>query len=83
MPILCCGKEIFETKHRTAESEDIDLYTLPLVLTLIMSSDMEYHGNVENIEKSVSQEQNMAFYEMKKFLSCTSYNKSFCSRNNL
>ena len=54
MSILCCGKVIFETKDRPEESEDFHVYTLPLVLTLIMTSDLEYHGNVENTKKSVS-----------------------------
>ena len=75
MSILCCGKVIFETKYRTEESEDFHVYTLLLVLTIIMTSDLEYHGNVENTKKSVSQEQNMTFYEMKKILICTSDNK--------
>ena len=75
MSILCCGKVIFEAKYRAEESEDFHVYTLPLVLTLIMTSDSEYHGNVENTKKSVSREQNMTFYEMKKFLICTSDDK--------
>ena len=75
MSILCCGKVIFETKYRTEESEDFHVYTLLLVLTIIMTSDLEYHGNVENTKNSVSQEQNMTFYEMKKFLICTSDDK--------
>ena len=75
MSILCCGKVIFETKYRTEESEDFHVYTLLLVLTIVMTSDLEYHGNVENTKKSVSQEQNMTFYEMKKFLICTSDDK--------
>ena len=75
MSILCCGKVIFETKYRTEESEDFHVYTLLLVLTIIMTSDLEYHGNVENTKKSVSQEQNMTFYEMKKFLICASDDK--------
>ena len=66
---------IFEIIYPGAESQDYHSYTLSLVLTLIMTSDLENHGNVENTKNSISQEQNMNFNEIKKFLICTSDDK--------
>lgn len=34
--------------------------------SLIMTSDLQNHGNVENTKNSISQEQNMIVYEIKK-----------------
>ena len=41
---------MFEIKYPGAESQDLHSYALPLVLTLIMTSDLENHWNVENTE---------------------------------
>ena len=48
-------------KFPGAESEDFHSYTLSLVPTLIMTSDLENYGNVENTKNSKSQEQTMTF----------------------
>ena len=58
---MWCCDVIFEKKFSGAESEDFHSYTLPLVLTLIMTSDLENYGNVENTKNPKSQEQTMTF----------------------
>ena len=40
---------------------------------------LENHGNVENTKNWISQEQNMNFYEIKKFLICTCRGGNFQS----
>ena len=40
-----------------------------------MTLDLENHGNVENTKNSISQEQIMTFYEIKKLLTCSSDDK--------
>ena len=66
---------IYERKYPRAESGDFHLFTLPIVLTLILTSVLENHGNVKNIRQSIPQEQKVIFCEIKMFLTGTSDEK--------
>ena len=56
---------MFETKYPSAESED--LHPIP---STNVDLDIRFgkHGNGVNAKRSISQEQHMNFYEMKKIL---------------
>ena len=73
--ILCCCDAIFEIKYPRGQSEDLHSYPLPILPTFTMIGYLENHRNVKNTKKSISQEQNRTFYQIKKFLTCTSDEK--------